>query len=748
MEQSDLRLLWRLLSACKLEEAWFNVSLPNLAEALERQDGLVNLTITGPNSIKLSRFTNLTKLIVNGLTESMVDQINSHGQKLQLLKLIGSADLIDRVSMDSLPFIHRLSAELASPLSEEALQRRAGREARSVLAGSITISLALNSTWTNTTLSSTVCSYSTSAVDSLTLTDANKLYFVLPTCVSTWTSLTTLALTGIIRPDFVALPLTLTNLQVIGLIGPTITYDWDYMARLSDLKSLYIGSSGLTGTFPSNTTIASFNILDGMVGEIPSDFFLLSPNLTTFSVRGLQVTGDLPSYGYKNLQVLSCSNSGITGWGPLNYSTAIPGNGPPLALEAVAIDNNPLLSFLPDTASFAAMEKLTTFRVSSAPLLTGPLPLYNNPSILGQLIQYGVPRCSFNGSLPALPSRTLKALDVGLDFDVSDNKLSGTIPSSWSNYPFKSINLGGLKDINGDWPEMWKFAKRTVPTPPPADVFLGGLDLTSTSLTGRFNLDPGLYYPSFFPDSRQPYFYFDGTLIDFCSAAMSSSTSNWNFTASDCVMTNTNANKCTARYAAAGCTFSPLSCPLPAPSADFYCNNGVWTSNTSVTTPTFTVPPNLPVVIEGNLTSSTVIFNSINSSITVSGCVDGLKLVTLNLTQEDIEKLQKSPGKSILQTLLRFGSPGSNTSCSTLSSTQISIAKQPDSCQKVKVDKAKSSSNSALVAVFTLDRSQCNLWWIILVPVVCGLVVIAVIVTIVVVLHLKSKTMGPYKPQA
>lgn len=152
----------------------------------------------------------------------------------------------------------------------------------------------------------------------------------------------------------------------------------------------------------------------------------------------------------------------------------------------------------------------------------------------------------------------------------------------------------------------------------------------------------------------------------------------------------------------------------------------------------------MPIVIEGNLTSSTVIFSSINSSIAVSGCFDGLKQVTLTLTQEDVEKLEKTPGKSILQTLLNLRESGSNSSCSSLSAVQVAISKQPDSCQKVKVDQAKSSSEASLVAVFTLDRSQCNLWWIILVPVLSGLVIIAVVATIVVVLHLNAKKLERY----
>lgn len=588
MSKSDERMLSRLLRDCRLEEVWFDVSLPNFVEALERQRGLVNLTMTGPDITDLSKFDNLAKLIVKGLTESMVDQINSHGKALQLLKLSGPADLIDRVNMDSLPTINRFTAELSSPPSEEALQRRAQRNSRSALEGVTSIALALNASWTNTSLATYLCSFNRGQIQSLTVSDITSSNFLLPSCIEGWSSLYSLTIGGLVRPNFAAYPTTVNKLKLYTLTGPPIILDWSAVARLSNLSEIYFSLSGVNIRFPPNTTIQSITILDSLTGEIPETFFLQSPKLSYLFIQAPQVIGKLPSIGWKNMKTLICLQCGVTGWGPsLNYSTAIPGNGPPLLLYDVEFVGCPNLVVIPDETSLAAMEKLGALRFTSSPLLSGLLPLYNNPDMFEHIFIYNVPGCNFSGPLPNMPSFSLIASSVAVSFDVSGNTLlSGTVPQSWSRFPFGTINMRGLHNIKGAWPDMFQFAKRSgATTVLPTGVYLSTIDLTNTSIIGSLGLNTNDFSPSFFPGPSKPYLYFDHAALDFCSATANFSA--WKMPLSACIMTNTNANRCPERYIASGCTMSSFfaaACPPPRPSPDFYCKSGTWTSNTSVCT--------------------------------------------------------------------------------------------------------------------------------------------------------------------
>lgn len=179
-------------------------------------------------------------------------------------------------------------------------------------------------------------------------------------------------------------------------------------------------------------------------------------------------------------------------------------------------------------------------------------------------------------------------------------------------------------------------------------------------------------------------------------------------------------------------------CPLPAPlPLDlFFCDNGVWVFITSSnsTTP---IVIGTPVTIVGNFTPTDVTFNGLGSTITVDGCVTlPSGKVTLVLTPSELEALLKDKNK--YATLI-------NSQCATKGSVDINIQtpKKLKKCQKI-TGKLESSGKS-LRAVITLDSSKCNIWWIVLVSVIGGVILILLILALIFTFNQKTKAcIRPY----
>lgn len=140
----------------------------------------------------------------------------------------------------------------------------------------------------------------------------------------------------------------------------------------------------------------------------------------------------------------------------------------------------------------------------------------------------------------------------------------------------------------------------------------------------------------------------------------------------------------------------------------------------------------ISVVVAGNLTSSELILSSIDSQVVVQGCADQLKNVTIVLTPEQLEQgFGKS--KTKMRSLLQL----QNTSaCNSVDLNTFEISVSGSTCKKVKVQ--QTSSTTTLGALFTLDNRKCQLWWIILVAVVCGVIVLGVAVFVALVLFVPS----------
>ena len=229
----------------------------------------------------------------------------------------------------------------------------------------------------------------------------------------------------------------------------------------------------------------------------------------------------------------------------------------------------------------------------------------------------------------------------------------------------------------------------------------------------------------------------DGVAVDFCGG---SNRTQWNSSSlTTCSLLRTSAYWCQSSYPAS-CKFSEpptiptatptlAECPGTPPSVEFVCINGVWTSAGTVTTPTLVISPGTSeVIVNGNVTSGTVVLQGTGSSITVTGCFTNLSVVTIQLTPEDLKKL----GSHSVIELLR-----SDGNCSDYSTVAVGTTVSGSSCRTVKVDKA-TTSNGSLSGVFSVSSSGCNLWWIILVSVLAVLV-IGGMIALIVILHVRKQ---------
>lgn len=173
-----------------------------------------------------------------------------------------------------------------------------------------------------------------------------------------------------------------------------------------------------------------------------------------------------------------------------------------------------------------------------------------------------------------------------------------------------------------------------------------------------------------------------------------------------------------------GCNSAP-----PTPSTGFQCINGQWVTNSSVSGG-LVISPNSNIVILGNASfSGSIVFNGLSSSINVIGCIFSASgtLVEVSVSKEDIEKILKDGKGSSYSVVLIQGS--SNLDCpgsANLANTKLNAKKSFSGCRKVKAKKFSQSTQTKLIATFTVDNTVCHV--IIIVPVVVGVVLILALI--------------------
>ncbi|KAJ3116417.1 hypothetical protein HDU96_009674 [Phlyctochytrium bullatum] len=252
-------------------------------------------------------------------------------------------------------------------------------------------------------------------------------------------------MTGPLPPELSRLSrLRTINLNFNRFSGP-IPQEWASLP----LTRLYLyGNYNLRGTYP--TFLPNLVEVDlswnNFTGTLPVD---LNVNMTSIALFGNKFEGPVPS-SWSNLKQLTlldiANNGGLNGTLP-NV------NDFPLLTTLNAWGNN----FTGSISSFESHRSIRVFAASSNQL-TGELPTAYPPTLeafnvgrnrmsgsipqqafssLPALSELYLQRNSFVGGLPALP-RTIR------DFYAWGNRLTGTIPSSYAEFPdLERLDIGG-----------------------------------------------------------------------------------------------------------------------------------------------------------------------------------------------------------------------------------------------------------------------------------------------------------------
>lgn len=400
---------------------------------------------------------------------------------------------------------------------------------------------------------------------------------------------------------------------------------------------------------------------------------------------------------------------------------------------------NMLSGALPDDLLYQLSPNvLSTYLHIGENQFSGPFPVslfatMNGASGSNSLTLIAV-KNAFGGSLPS-PCWTS---GFALIFRLGSNSFDGTIPTDWSNCKLEYVDVSKNGLISGSIP--------------PGVISLPSLVYFNASTTDLEGPLPSV-------GSSLTTLDLDGTFIDFCSTQSSSPRG-----LATCSLRGTLACDCQDKYLECdmGCfnsnpflpveitpipiasnpiaapsptpvptsvpvpisTPTTVACPSRAPGPTFSCIDGRWTSTVDIAGEVLTIPAGAGVVVvNGNLTSSSVVINGLGSSIEIDGCAANLSQIVIELTKEQIEQL----GKTKLQQLLKIAS---SECAANLSSVNVALKSNGGGCKKVSVSKSTSGDGKTLSGLFTMDNSSCNTWWIVLVSVICGVILLAIIVLV------------------
>lgn len=508
----------------------------------------------------------------------------------------------------------------------------------------------------------------------------------------------------------------------------------------------------LTGTIPANlfgttaftgSPLFSFIVLlrtNTLTGTIPPALLsgvkiistntfqlVLLSNLLEGSIPATLLAADSGSFSVDTL-ILSLSSNAFNGSIPQDLFK----NVATTSSFALVIDNcHDLNSSLPTASFFNLPSGVSSFSFSASPSVVGTLPAglfasvrpptdsapASSSAASSSINSYRIALIA-RGLVGTIPS-DLFSSELGnsntarLSLVLSDCNFSGTIPSSWNNISFVSFLLDNNSNLTGTIPSSLLSSSSAATY----------VSISGTSLSGVM--------PIIKSSSLQNLLAVD-TTIDFCSNPESPSMDRPVYNGTSlifCTLQKTNACTCKDRYPAhctSACdrTPTPSPCPLSTyPGPGFYCNGTIWVSDFSVLTPTLTIPSGATqTVVTGDVASSTIVFNGFGSTLTLmNGCTTNLTTITISLTEEEAKKIGKN---GLLQQLISYY--GTAAACNNSDSVTLNVGIKTGGCRKVKATIANESSTS-LSAFFTLDTSKCNLWWIILVSVIAGLVLLGAI---------------------
>lgn len=494
---------------------------------------------------------------------------------------------------------------------------------------------------------------------------------------------------------------------------------------------IILASSAFGGTLPAalfsgvNITASnSFRLALNQIafeGELPATLIRSAPSFTVrtliVQLGGTSLTGNFPQDLFKYVTVtdvfsFSLSNSDLSGPLPSSLNFNFPSG---LSSFSFGLVSSSFSGTIPSGLFGAVIPHDTapTITLPSGPITT---PAASTSAQLNIII--ALPSLKLTGSIPADLFSPLIASsyapNVQVGFNCAGCRLSGTIPSSWNGLRFSTLLLDNNANLTG-----------TIPSALLSSTFPGlTIGASSTNLTGIMPLINA---------TRIALLQLDNTAIDFCSSPDSSVATRPTWAPAQlpagCLL-GTSACACQDKWPAIcvrRCNRIPTvsGCPPSTyPGPGFYCNGTIWTSDFTVQLPTLTIPSGaVETVVNGDVASSTIVFNGLNSTLIIKGgCATNLSSITIELTQEEAKKIGKS---GLLQKLISYYA--SAAACNATDTITLNAVVKDGGCRKVKAQVSNQDSSS-LSAYFTMDSSKCNLWWIILVSVVAGLVVLVAII--------------------
>ena len=696
---------------------------------------------------------------------SLLERICPHG--LSLLTLVGAHDDLYAIDTSFLSSGTRVAFVVTSPPQHELDELESVNFRRSSHASLSVIDLTLDDTWTNATLSNSVCISNPSAVTNISLScpATTTKWFRLPTCVSTFPALIRISIYGCQMPAFNALPPTMLEIWLqftygtwtqreagVDPNGPNSEYfDWSWLPSVPNLTHFLCIAVPINGTLPNEFShskmtqwglgVNSDTITNRLVGTISRDWFLRYPATRTLMLSNQRLTGTIPNYGMENLQYLDLSNNTFTHWPPLIIN-ATAGFGPPSRLTSVGLDNNNLVQ-IPSESDFQAMQ-LTGFGIELNPSLSAPFPnifaTTTQRTSSNLVTGFGASGCQFYGDLPEIPAYQVAlytSTSTRLIFEADNNLISGTLPQSWSNLKFAWLYLSNNSMVG----TMATIDSNGLVTSQPVS------DTTQFRLSSNFVTGPMFNISAMTSLSN---LFVSAPNVDFC-ASYRAGFSYASKTLITCILTG-NATMCPEAYPSncnitAAAPIAPVApyspptinaapasapvheeCPLPSPGVPFVCIDTQWVSEGSVDVETLSIPRSSVTIIQGNLTTSSLIIASATSNINVTGCTatsEGTATpITVTLEQEDLDEIIRRGGK--LTTVLLQQS----SECSAIGASVVNVdTRAIKSCKKIETNKI--SSSSSLSMAFRVSNSGCNTWWIILVSVVCGVIILAIGVVVI-----------------
>lgn len=205
--------------------------------------------------------------------------------------------------------------------------------------------------------------------------------------------------------------------------------------------------------------------------------------------------------------------------------------------------------------------------------------------------------------------------------------------------------------------------------------------------------------------------------------------------------------QCTSCYN--GLQGADCSCDSNPPSGGgpYRCANGIWNATGSANSPSVIVYPHSEVNILGNLTTSSLIFEGINSTISVGRCVNIGKVLIL-ITSADFQIIDKAQG-GITQPLIDF--INDHNDCSTLSRTSVGLSgAYIAGCKRITARRI--TNEDGLAVQLKMDSSKCegdgssNTKWIVL-GTVLGVVLIVAVIVIVIIFAFNDRARAFFSPK-